>query len=100
MKALPHRISLMDAAVLLCALEDQLMREAHLHSAESLGNLRRLTEIRNRSVLAHGYQSISHQESAELEKRAKHILNSYWRLTYPDQNLEQRIEQLRFLKNL
>lgn len=98
--ALPHRISLMDAAVLLCALNDELVHEAGLTSGESLGNLRRLTEIRNRSVLAHGYQSILKEDSEQLEKRARHILKSYWRLEYRDENLDDRIRELRFLKRL
>lgn len=98
--ALPHRISLMDAAVLLCALEDDLVREAGLDTADSLGNLRRLTEIRNRSVLAHGYQSISKEDSEQLERRARHILESYWRLAHPGQALDEQIHELRFLKRL
>jgi len=99
-EALPHRISLMDAAVLLCALGDELMAQAGLDKAESLGNLRQLTEIRNRSVLAHGYQSVSKDDSEKLGKRAHHILKSYWQLAKPKEDLDERIQELRFIQRL
>ncbi|MCS7269870.1 MAG: TIGR02710 family CRISPR-associated CARF protein [Gemmataceae bacterium] len=96
---LPHRISLMDAAVLLCALDDDLIHHTGLHTPEALGNLRQLTEIRNRSILAHGYNSVTKEGSAELEGRAWHILEKYWQITHPEQQLREYCKQLRFLRN-
>jgi len=99
-QALPHRISLMDAAVLLCALEDELARQASLDRPESLKNLLGLTEIRNQSVLAHGYKSVSHDDCAELQKRAFHILSTYWKITYPEEDLDALLHRLAFLTRL
>ncbi|MCS7159267.1 MAG: hypothetical protein RMJ19_02240 [Gemmatales bacterium] len=98
LKALPHRISMMDAAVLLCVLEDELMKRAELCSEDALGHLRQLAELRNQSVLAHGYRSVSREDAQNLQSRAKHILRVYWQLTYPEQDLDQRLQALRFLK--
>lgn len=90
----------MDAALLLYILNDEFMVRANLKTVQALGNLQQLTEMRNQSVLAHGYKSISQQDSEQLERRARHFLATYWSLAYPDRDLDEQLKQLCFLREL
>lgn len=94
---LPVKVSLMDAAMLLYALEDEFMVRAKLRTPRAIANLRELAEIRNGSVLAHGYHTISAEQSESLRGRAEHLLSVFWQLHGTRASVRALCERLRFL---
>ena len=62
----PYKLGLMACAVLLAALEDDLMGAVRHQEVKALQSLRRLSDTRNRSVLAHGHETIKQDQVARL----------------------------------
>ena len=69
--ALPTRLAFANSAALLLAVEDKMLGRA----GQTLGNLRRLGKLRNDSVLAHGYVSVSKTDSQQLQVAAERLLD-------------------------
>jgi CRISPR-associated protein (TIGR02710 family) len=94
---LPPQISLIQAAILLYALDDEFIAKSNLNSAAAISNLRNLAEIRNRSVLAHGYRTITSDQSERLRSRAEHLLSVFWQFYGTRTNVRTLCERLQFV---
>ena len=94
---LPAEISMMHAAQLLYALGDEFMVRSQQNSPEAISNLRNLAEIRNSSVLAHGYRTITPKQSETLLLRAEHLLSVFWQFHGTQKNVRLLCERLQFV---
>lgn len=97
-RSLPSVLTLFSAALLLHSLDDSLSQAAGLADADDLRDLRDLAKARNKSVLAHGEESVSPQISAELNAKALQVLSAYWGLCHSDENIAERRAELAFLR--
>ena len=95
--ALPWRMQLIEAAIILFVLDDSILPSIGLQSRGGVQHLRGLAEIRNRSVLAHGETVISKDDCDQLKRRALLHLHGFWKQHEPDQDVDQQIEILRFV---
>jgi hypothetical protein len=95
--ALPWRMQLIEAAIMLFVLDDSILPSIGLQSRGGVQHLRGLAEIRNRSVLAHGETVVSKNGCEDLKKRALLHLRGFWKQHESDQDVDQRIEILRFV---
>ncbi|MFT4975232.1 MAG: hypothetical protein ACI8S6_001119, partial [Myxococcota bacterium] len=95
---LPHRLGCIDTAALLYLLKDPMLRRAELHTLKALGHLRQLGEIRNMSILAHGYESVSEAEALQLAARAKLLLSAVWTGMKRTDDMDQTLTELAFLQ--
>ncbi|GAA2143581.1 TIGR02710 family CRISPR-associated CARF protein [Glycomyces algeriensis] len=98
--SLPFRIGLMDAALLLHALEDPVASALGLDDERSLFALMRQAETRNRSVLAHGSQSVNSEASQQFESYVWDRLLKYWPLQSELPRLGPYVQALRFVEHL
>jgi CRISPR-associated protein (TIGR02710 family) len=96
-RSLPSRVGPFAAAVLLKILADPLAGLAGLDSDDGLRELESLARARNDSVLAHGESFITRDQSAALNLKAQQVLQGYWRLHYPDEDLAECRHSLAFL---
>jgi CRISPR-associated protein (TIGR02710 family) len=96
-RELPSRVSLIHAAVLLYSLDDEFMLKAKLNTPGAIANLRDLAEIRNSSVLAHGYRTVTPDQSERLRVRAEHLLSVFWQLHGTRTNVRALCERLKFV---
>ncbi|MCA1702971.1 MAG: hypothetical protein LC808_06750 [Actinobacteria bacterium] len=96
--ALPPIIGLMNAALVLAALDDPLLARAKLASSKALGHLNTLATARNRSVLAHGDRTVSPTQSGTLESKARAVLRAYHRLRDDGEDIDSLVEHLRFIR--
>ena len=87
---LPRYVGLMDAAYLLNALGDELVKHAQLTGSKALSHLNRLASTRNRSVLAHGEQAVTPADCGALGHKARLLLRAYWN----DRREGRRIDDL------
>lgn len=97
-RPLPSMLNLSPSAALLLALDDPLSHAAGLGTADELRGLRDLAKARNRSVLAHGEESVSAKLSSELNAKALEVLGAYWELCRPGEDLAARRAELTFLR--
>lgn len=95
--ALPWRVALVEAMILLHVVDDELLPAATINDLGGVGHVRQLVDGRNRSVLAHGVESVTEQQCKELRARALCNLRAFWRLYQPGQDVDDRIETLRFV---
>jgi hypothetical protein len=95
--ALPWKVALVDAMILLHVVADDMLPAARINGLAGVGHVRGLVDARNRSVLAHGVESVTRQQCDDLRARALCNLHAFWRLHQPDQNVDDRIETLRFV---
>ncbi|MFF4625279.1 TIGR02710 family CRISPR-associated CARF protein [Nonomuraea jabiensis] len=96
--SLPPVIGLIWAAVLLTALDDQLVVKAGLKGAKALSHLDRLIRARNKSVLAHGELPVSGEQSKEFQAKAQLVLRAFWRLNGPGDRVDELCDSLRFIR--
>ncbi|GIG10779.1 hypothetical protein [Catellatospora coxensis] len=94
---LPFKVALIDAMILLSIHQDELLSGAHLDGPKAVGSLRNLVDARNRSVLAHGEESVTLAQCQDLRSRAQAILRSFWRLHRPEEEVDKVISTLRFV---
>jgi CRISPR-associated protein (TIGR02710 family) len=94
---LPDQLGFMSSAVLLAALGDELAIKARLVDRVALNELQELASIRNGSVLAHGFQTISPEQAEKFSKAAKKHLAIFWEFEVPGERLFP-IDPLRFVK--
>lgn len=98
--ALPPVVGLMSAAVILTALDDELIAKAGIKGAKALANLDMLITTRNQSVLAHGDKPVTDKQSKLLEAKARLLLRTHWSLAQPPRgDVEELVASLRFLRN-
>lgn len=96
--ALPPIIGLMNAALILAALDDPLLAKAKLAGSKALGHLNTLATARNRSVLAHGNRPVGSSQSATLESKARSVLRAYHFLRGSSDDVDELIANLRFIR--
>jgi CRISPR-associated protein (TIGR02710 family) len=97
---LPYRVGMMDAALLLHALEDPALQAVGLADEDELFALMRQTEFRNRSVLAHGSQSVDAQASEQFESYVRDRLLGFWSLQDDRPKLASYLDALRFVEHI
>ena len=95
--ALPHRIGLIDAALLLLALDDPMLGLLHMDRPSGFGRLTGLVGARNRSVLAPGTTSVNSKLARRLADLALLAISAFWQLESDGGAVEERIDRLRFL---
>jgi CRISPR-associated protein (TIGR02710 family) len=95
--ALPHKVTLLSAALLLHALDDRMVHELHLATEKALLHLGGLLDARNQSVLAHGTGTVTSALSMKLGNFALRSLRAFWALEYGEDSLGEQIETLQFL---
>jgi hypothetical protein len=92
---LPNRLTLFAAALLLAAIGDDLARRTGLvdptgaTDGARLTRLRDRTRARNRSVLAHGTETISDGHTESLRSEARELLGGYWALHGDSADLDE-----------
>jgi CRISPR-associated protein (TIGR02710 family) len=100
----PNRMTLFAAAVLLVAEGDDLARHAGFVDAVGdadpvrLEQLRQRTRARNKSVLAHGTQTISAGLTESLSVEAQQLLDGFWALHGDPVDLDAFCARLRFVR--
>lgn len=98
--ALPTRIGFMDSAVLLHVHGDSLLERINVRDVKGLSYLSRLTEARNRSVLAHGHHSVSSRDCDSLRDLALRCLRALWSLHQPGEDIDALCKTLRFVRDV
>jgi CRISPR-associated protein (TIGR02710 family) len=94
-----HFLGYINAATLLAATEDRLFEMITGKGvANPLSRLHQLAGIRNNSLLAHGNQSVTGDESREIGYMAKTLLTCLCRLQGLSADLNQMIDDLKFVK--
>jgi CRISPR-associated protein (TIGR02710 family) len=96
--SLPPVIGLIWGAVLLTALDDELVAATGLKGAKALSHLDRLIKARNKSVLAHGELPVSGEQSKEFQAKAQLVLRAFWRLNGPGDRVDELCATLRFIR--
>lgn len=98
--SLPPIIGLMNAALVLAALDDPLLRASGLSGQKALGHLNTLATARNRSVLAHGDRTVDPEQSRTLESKARAVLRAHHRLRDGESagDVDALVESLRFVR--
>jgi hypothetical protein len=89
---------LMNAALILAALDDRLLVRAKLADSKALGHLNTLAIARNRSVLAHGDRTVSPAQSRTLGSKARAVLRAYHSLRDDGRDVDSLVERLRFVR--
>jgi CRISPR-associated protein (TIGR02710 family) len=97
---LPNRVGLMDAALLLHSLEDPVLRTVGLADDDGLFALMRQAEFRNRSVLAHGSESVDAHASGQFEGYVRDRLLGFWSLQEDRPKLDSYLDALRFVEHI
>ena len=95
---LPPYVGLMDAAYLLNALGDELVKRAQLTGSKALSHLNRLASTRNRSVLAHGEQTVTPADCDALGHKARLLLRAYWTGRLGGPPVDDLVGELRFVR--
>jgi CRISPR-associated protein (Cas_Cas02710) len=95
--ALPWQVALIDALVLLHILDDDLLPLAKINGLPGIGHVRGLVRGRNRSILAHGDESVTVDQCQTLRARALLNLRAFWQLHHGDEDVDERIGTLRFV---
>jgi CRISPR-associated protein (TIGR02710 family) len=99
--SLPQKIGFVDAAIILHALDDRMLRRLKITNDRGLSHLAQLTEGRNMSLLAHGQQRVTTDQCKHLEGQARQILRALWELHGPPgENIDEVCEGLRFLRDV
>jgi hypothetical protein len=97
--ALPNRLTLFATAIVLASLDDMLARQTGLVDPLRLQELRERTRARNKSVLAHGTESIADVDTESLRKEAVGLLTAFWALHGGPDDIDELCGELRFLRH-
>lgn len=95
---LPEKVACIDGAILLQVLRDPLLVDAGLADASALKKLGGLTTARNRSILAHGFNSVEKKDCEKLREPAVRLLAAYWALKSEQPPFEEALRDLRFVR--
>ena len=96
-EALPWTVGLLDAMVLLHVVGDKLLPAADVRGLRGVNHVQQLVNTRNRSVLAHGVELVSREQCQALRGRALQNLRAFWKLHHAGENVDKRIDTLRFV---
>ena len=98
--AAPSRLTLANSALVLAAENDELARRCGLADIRSLSHLRDLARMRNKSVLAHGFQTVTGEQAKALHQQALDLLTAYWSLhgDGDGDDLKTLCDRLQFLR--
>jgi hypothetical protein len=94
---LPWKVALIEALILLYCVDDELLAATQIKSLGAVSHVRGLVEGRNKSVLAHGDDSVDRKGCEKLRARALLNLRAFWGLHHPDRDLDEWIATLRFV---
>jgi Csm6 HEPN domain len=97
--ALPVKIGLMDAAVLLHVLDDTLLQKINIRDVKGLSYLSKQAEARNKSILAHGHECVTAKECDGLRELARRCLSVLWVLHRPGEDVDALCETLKFVRD-
>ncbi|MFB9661785.1 TIGR02710 family CRISPR-associated CARF protein [Glycomyces mayteni] len=97
---LPWRVGLIDAALLLSAVDAKVMKRLGLGEVDALRHLRGMVEARNDSVLAHGASSVDADLTQRFGGYVLNCLRRYWRTELREPKLSDLIAQLRFVDRI
>jgi hypothetical protein len=95
---LPPVIGLISAAILLTAQDDPLVSKGGLAGKKALSHLNEIVRARNKSVLAHGDETVGLDKSTVLEAKARSILRAYWKVQRVDGDIDVLCQRLRFVR--
>jgi CRISPR-associated protein (TIGR02710 family) len=98
--ALPTKLGFFDAAVVLHALDDEMLRRISITDERGLSHLSELSEARNKSLLAHGDRRVTDGQVTRLAGEVRAILRALWRLHQPSEDIDQLCDTLRFVRDL
>jgi hypothetical protein len=93
---LPRKIALMDAMIILVVCRDPLLSKLGWEQARAVMSMRGVVESRNRSILAHGTESVTRKDCEDLRGRATAVLRHFWALHDPKANFDEHVSLLRF----
>jgi CRISPR-associated protein (TIGR02710 family) len=96
-EALPWTVGLLDAMLLLHVVGDKLLPAADIKDLRGVNHVQKLVKARNRSVLAHGVELVTPEQCDDLRSRALQNLRAFWKLHHFDENVDTRIDTLRFV---
>lgn len=94
----PPKLMLIACAVLLASEGDAIAADCGLADLAGIRELKKLTGVRNQSVLAHGFDAIGVDQTNALRDKASVLLAAFWRLHGDGQDLEMKLGHLRFLQ--
>lgn len=69
---------LIERAAWLAAMQDDMVKKAEIATIASLKNLKNMADIRNKSILAHGSETVSDKDCKSLQAKASFILHAWW----------------------
>jgi CRISPR-associated protein (TIGR02710 family) len=95
--ALPFRIGLMDAALLLYVLKDPILKLLDVNKEKALSHLSGQIHSRNQSVLAHGTGTVTPDLSEKLGNLAMRAVRALWALEFGAERVDERIATLQFV---
>jgi hypothetical protein len=98
--ALPGKMGLMSAAVLLHVLKDPLLKRINITDVKGISHLSKQAEARNQSVLAHGYHSVSPGDCDQLRSTAQRCLRALWGLHQPEEDIDALCATLAFVRDI
>lgn len=94
----PRTIALVNGLILLSSLQDAVTTAADLVKVGKLKAINGIVMVRNRSILAHGFDPIEHRRLEHIEQQSRNLLGAYWSLYYADAELEDLLADLQFIK--
>jgi CRISPR-associated protein (TIGR02710 family) len=97
---LPVTVGLIAAAELLLVLSDPMLDVLEVRTAKALGHLNGLVLARNRSVLAHGTNTVTAELSGKLQNYALRCLRAFWALEFSAESVDARIATLQFVTHV
>jgi hypothetical protein len=95
--ALPWRIQFIETVIMLHLLGDEMLAAAGIKDLDGVQHLRKLAEVRNQSVLAHGDNVVGAEDCRNLRGQALVHLRAFWQLHEVGDNLDRRIKTLKFV---
>jgi CRISPR-associated protein (TIGR02710 family) len=94
----PSRLTMMASAILLASQNDEMARGCGLATVDGLRHLQKLARMRNKSVLAHGFQTVAADQTKALHDMAAEALHAYWSRHGDGGDLDDLCGHLRFLR--
>ncbi|KYF48531.1 hypothetical protein BE04_37725 [Sorangium cellulosum] len=97
-KGLAPKLGLMDCAILLFAVGDELLPRAGMRDVKAVKDLQGLANVRNQSILAHGYKSVATKNVEGLRRKARALLKAHWELSMQPEPFDEAEKKLRFAR--
>jgi CRISPR-associated protein (TIGR02710 family) len=97
---LPEEVGLMNAGLLLLAVDDPVMIRLGLTTSKARRRFKQDLIARNKSVLAHGTATISSDVSKNLGSLALRAVRAFWQLEFGSESVDDRLASLAFVVDL